>query len=101
MYGQGTEQVACPPYRWPQRLKRRCVVITNTGNMDAYIRAHITANWFGYAGSKYGVAVGYKGQNSSEFVDAWRMDGTTGDNLGGVFEGLPGSGWTRGADGFF
>ena len=77
------------------------VVITNTGNMDAYIRAHITANWFGYAGSKYGVAVGYKGKNSSEFVDAWRMDGTTGDNLGGVFEGLPGSGWTRGADGFF
>ena len=77
------------------------VVITNTGNVDAFIRAHITANWFGKADGLYSLAVGYKSQTSSEFVDPWKIEGTSGDNYGGVFEGLPGSGWVLASDGFF
>lgn len=76
------------------------VKITNTGNVDAFIRAHITANWFGYAGTNYGVAIGYKSQTSGEFVDIWRMETPTTSNYG-TFEGLPGEGWAIGADGFF
>ena len=77
------------------------VVITNTGNMDAFIRAHIVANWFGKAGSDYSVAIGYEGETGDTFVPVWKMSGMVGDNFGGVFEGLPGDGWVRGTDGFF
>ena len=77
------------------------VEIVNTGNVDAFIRAHITANWFGYAGTDYSAAIGFSGEDSDSYVPAWKMSGTSGDNFGGVFEDLPGNGWIQGADGFF
>ena len=83
------------------------VVITNTGNVNAYIRAHIVANWWGktIAGDD-GLALGYIGDDEApndpiEYVTAWKMVGTTGDNYGGVFTGLPGTDWVYGNDGFF
>ena len=80
------------------------VKITNTGNIDAFIRAHITANWFGDAGSEHGVAVGYTSVDGSDFLEAWKMTkvGTVySDNFGGSFENLPGADWVPGPDGFF
>lgn len=81
------------------------VVITNTGNIDTFIRAGISANWFGRAGTDYGVAAGYAGEESSAFVPAWKMSysgGTFSDNYGGSFTGLPGTDWVYNAnDGFF
>lgn len=80
------------------------VEITNTGNIDSFIRAHITANWFGNAGNTYGVAVGYPSETSTTFIEAWKMSksGTTyTDNFGGSFENLPGAKWVQGPDGFF
>lgn len=77
------------------------VNITNTGNIEAYVRAYITANWFGYNGINNGVALGYKSATSDEFVDAWKLNNElTGDNYGGVFTGLPGTDWVY-KDGFF
>ena len=77
------------------------VVITNTGNVPAFIRASIIANWCGKAGEKYSVATGYANETTDDFLPAWRMSGTDGDNFGGVFEGLPGTKWVQGSDGFF
>ena len=80
------------------------VKITNTGNIDAFIRAHITANWFGTAGNEYGVALGYTTQTGSDYLEAWKMtkEGTVySDNFGGSFEDLPGANWVQGPDGFF
>lgn len=79
------------------------VVITNTGNIDSFIRAHIVANWYGNAGGDYGIAVGYRSATDDEFVPAWQMNATmTGDNYGGVFTGLPGTDWVYNEDdGFF
>lgn len=78
------------------------VVIRNTGNVKAFIRAHIVANWFGSVGTDGmdGIAVGYTSQTSSTFVDAWRRNGSS-DNYGGAFTSLPGSGWVEATDGFF
>lgn len=75
-------------------FKKTDVVITNTGNVPAYIRAHITANWFGYAGDNYCVAVGYKSDTGYEFQHPWKM-------TDGSFENLPGAGWVEESDGFY
>ena len=80
---------------------KKDVVITNTGNVKSFIRAHIVANWFGYAGNEYSAAAGYADETADVFLPAWKMSGTSGDNFGGVFEDLPGDGWVRGSDGFF
>lgn len=79
------------------------VVITNTGNIDSFIRAHIVANWYGRAGNEYGIAVGYRSATGDGFVPAWQMNAAgTGDNYGGVFTGLPGNDWIYNEnDGFF
>ena len=78
------------------------VVITNTGNTDAYIRAYIVANWYGANDNgEDGVAVGYNSAAHTAFVNAWRRTSLTGDNYGGVFENLPGDGWVYKSDGFF
>ena len=82
-------------------LVKKDVVITNTGNVNSFIRAHIVANWFGYAGSEYSAAVGYADETADVFLPAWKMSGTSGDNFGGIFDNLPGDGWVRGSDGFF
>ncbi len=85
------------------------VVITNTGNVEAFIRAHISANWWGKADGVDGIAMGYKSNDDDtaplepiDYVDSWQMVGTTGDNYGGVFTGLPGSAkWVHAKDGYF
>ena len=84
------------------------VVITNTGNVDAYIRAHIVANWFGKNDTNDdGIALGYLGDEDEpndpiEYVTAWKMnDAMDGDNYGGTFTGLPGTGWVHAKDGYF
>ena len=81
------------------------VTITNIGNVDAYIRAMIVANWWGTVetatGTDTGIATGYTSEAHTEFVPMWKREGTTGDNYGGVFEGLPGANWVLGQDGYF
>lgn len=78
------------------------VVIRNTGNVPVYLRAHIVANWYGtMQDGTDGIALGYSTASGNEFVQSWRMVGTTGDTYGGVFTGLPGSGWVQATDGFF
>ena len=96
------------------------VVITNTGNVEAYIRAHIVANWWGKADNNDGIALGYKSNADDsapldpvEYVTSWGMSkvanpssGTTDvvtfiDNYGGTFTDLPGEGWVLAKDGYF
>ena len=78
------------------------VKITNTGNVDAFIRAYIVANWYGTGdNNEDGIAAGYTTEAHTAFVPAWQRNGTTGDNFGGEFTGLPGSGWVLKSDGFF
>jgi len=55
------------------------VVITNTGNISAYLRAVIVANWQDADGN---------------IVAAWDFEASE-------FEGLPGAGWILGADGYY
>ena len=87
-------------------FKKDNVVITNTGNVDAYIRAQIVANWFGTmafeTGTPTGIAFGYKTRTSDEFAEPWALnDDLLGDNANGEFTGLAGDGWVRATDGFF
>ena len=81
------------------------IVIRNTGNVDAYIRAMIVANWWGTVqtatGTDTGIATGYTSEAHTDFVDIWKREGTTGDNYGGVFTGLPGDNWVLAQDGYF
>lgn len=55
------------------------VVITNTGNVAAYLRAVIVANWQ---------------DDDGNIVAAWDFEPTE-------FTGLPGSGWVLGSDGYY
>lgn len=55
------------------------LVITNTGNKAAYLRAVIVANWQDASGN---------------IVAAWDYDPAE-------FEGLPGAGWTLASDGYY
>ncbi|MBO7628566.1 MAG: hypothetical protein J6S87_01280, partial [Bacteroidales bacterium] len=78
------------------------VEITNTGNVDAFIRAHIVANWWGTTGNETGIAMGYTTAAHTAFVETWKMnEDATGDNYGGVFTNLPGTDWVRAQDGYF
>ena len=78
------------------------VKIRNTGNVDAFIRAGIAANWFGsMANGKDGIALGYTSATSNEFVKSWQMETATTDNYGGTFTRLPGTGWEKATDGYF
>ena len=54
------------------------VVIKNKGNTDAYIRAAIVACWY----------------KDGKIVAAW-------DESQGTFSNLPGTDWTKGADGYY
>ena len=82
------------------------VVITNTSNTDAYIRAAIIGQWrtpsgdpvFGYTDFTEGV----------QLVDSWYMDqfvtvppATKPAEKQGKFSGLPGANWVKGDDGFY
>lgn len=80
------------------------VEIKNTGNVDAYIRALIVANWYGtnVDSNEEGPAFGYVDDAGSAFLTPWALNNElTGDNYHGVFEELPGSGWHFATDGYF
>ena len=90
--------------------KKDNVQIRNTGNVDAFIRALIVANWWGFAGNEEGVAMGYVDDQGSADVAPWSMSWNATaskyvDNYGGEFDGLPAPGatsdWVRGKDGYF
>lgn len=98
--------------------KKTQVVITNTGNTQAYIRANIVANWYGktIAGDD-GIAMGYLANEAGDapatpltFVEPWAMEWNATknkyvDNYNGEFDGLPVPGtqsaWVRCKDGYF
>ena len=85
-----------------QGFTKNNVKIRNTGNVPAYIRAQIVANWFGtMADGTDGIALGYKTATGNEYISSWQMVGTSGDTYGGEFTGLPGTKWVRGTDGYF
>ena len=76
------------------------VVITNTGNCDAFIRAAIIGQWrdsngnpvFGFTDFTHGV----------QLVDSWYEDVIVKKtNIQGEFTGLPGSNWVLGDDGYY
>ena len=77
------------------------IKITNTGNVDAFIRAMIVANWWGTASGDLGIATGYTSSAHTAYVNMWKRTSLTGDNYGGVFEGLPGDNWVLAQDGYF
>jgi len=77
------------------------IKITNTGNVDAFIRAMIVANWWGTASGDLGIATGYTSSAHTDYVNMWKRTSLTGDNYGGVFEGLPGDNWVLAQDGYF
>ena len=91
--------------------KKDNVQIRNTGNVDAFIRATVVANWWGFTQEdEEGVAMGYVDDQGSAFVTPWSMSWDASaskyvDNYGGEFTGLPApgatSGWVRAQDGFF
>lgn len=85
------------------------VVITNTGNVDAYIRANIIANWWGTtdAGDE-GAALGYKPNDAGtgpaiplQYYEGWKLINATTDNYGGEFDTLPGQKWQLAKDGYY
>ena len=78
------------------------VKIRNTGNIDAYVRAAIVANWYGdKEDGTTGIALGYSKEDGSAFINSWKMVTGTTDNYGGEFTGLPGTNWVKGTDGYF
>lgn len=74
------------------------IAITNTGNTDEFIRAVIIGNWCDPDGA---AVFGFTDfiDNPGEYVEipSWTVDQTG----GGTFDGLPGTGWVRGNDGYF
>ena len=91
--------------------KKDNVQIRNTGNVDAFIRATVVANWWAFTQEgEEGVAMGYVDDQGSAFVTPWSMSWDASaskyvDNYGGEFTGLPvpgaTTGWVRAQDGFF
>ena len=79
------------------------VIITNTGNVDAYIRALIVANWWGYNAeeTEVGIAMGYTSNAHTTYITPWERTSLSGDNYGGEFQGLPGDYWVLADDGYF
>ena len=88
------------------------VKITNVGNLPHYVRAMITAQWFGKdVNGNEGVAFGYLNQTApatgeDTMLQPWELGAMsggviTGDNYGGTFAGLPGTDWVLARDGFF
>ena len=82
---------------------KKNVVITNTGNVDAYLRANIVANWMGTTDTGMeGIALGYTTPARTAFVESWELDyDNKSDNYGGKFKSLPGNRWFHADDGFF
>ena len=82
---------------------KKDVVITNTGNVNAYIRANISANWWGTTVDNVdGIALGYTTPERTAFLTPWMMNADlSGDNYDGVFDTLPGANWVYAKDGYF
>ena len=74
------------------------VVITNTGNTKAFIRATIIGNWCAADGE---AVFGYTDfvDNPGQYVeiDSWTVENTQ----GGTFVDLPGDDWVRATDGYY
>jgi len=85
------------------------VVITNTGNTEAYIRAHIAANWWGKADGIDGIALGYKSNAEGtapveplDYVKPWKIDDSADAPYYGEFTDLPASDkWVKATDGYY
>lgn len=82
------------------------VVITNTGNTDAYIRAAIIGQWVDQSGNPvFGYTDFKSGESETASIPSWYQDFTS-DKVGdqkyfGYFTGLPGTGWVAGSDGYY
>lgn len=83
------------------------VVIVNTGNVDAYVRCTIVANWVRDAQDEDGnpmkeIVVGYTSEDpsSSETWQPWKLNAQGNAANYGTFTGLPGSGWVY-QDGYY
>ena len=78
------------------------VVITNTGNTDAYIRAAIVGQWLDPQGNP---VFGFTDYTAGKvvLVDSWYQDqfGTNAQHKQGSFSGLPGNNWVKGEDGYY
>lgn len=73
------------------------VTITNTGNTNVFIRATIIGNWCAPDGE---AVFGYTDYTDGRYVEisSWTIDNP---GSGASFIGLPGTGWTKGTDGYF
>ena len=81
--------------------KKEHVTITNTGNTDAYIRAAIVGQWLDPQGDP---VFGFTDYTAGKvvLVDSWYQDQfVTGAQRHGKFEGLPGTKWVKGDDGYY
>ena len=75
------------------------VVITNTGDTDAYIRAAIVGQWLDPQGNP---VFGFTDYTAGKvvLVDSWYQDqfGANAQHKQGSFTGLPGENWVKGTD---
>ncbi len=80
--------------------KKENVVITNTGNTDAYIRAAIVGQWLDEEGNPVFGFTDYTTQDVN-LVASWYQDqfGEGAQHKQGEFDGLPGENWVKKAEG--
>lgn len=94
-----------------QGLVKSGLHVTNTGNVDEYVRMMLIGNWYGWlpgedpATDEPSILVGYKTETSSEMVTAWyREDDTFSTGFDDTFTGGRPSGdnkWIRGTGSYF
>lgn len=89
------------------------IVITNTGNTDAFIRVAITGQWVDDQGAPVFSFTDYTVEDIIQEIDSWYNDQFgTGTGKFGVFDGLVGytkngkngqgnAGWVKGNDGYY
>ena len=95
-------------------LTKDSLHVTNTGNVDEYVRIMVIGNWYGWAtqadkdaGKEPIILVGYKNQSSSDdtMVDPWyRENPTYAAGFDSTFPGgrpLASSHWKRGTGSYF
>jgi len=77
------------------------VVITNTGNTDAFIRAAIVGQWLNGSGDPIFGFTDYT--HGIQLVDSWYLDQFSENppQEQGKFTGLPGTNWVKGDDGYY
>ena len=78
------------------------VVITNTGNTAAFIRAAIIGQWVDQNGKPVFGYTNYKdGLPEPAEIKSWYDDFANGGTYFGTFDTLPGTDWVKGTDGYF